>query len=222
MTAMPNAFPHDDGEIQPVLPEMVVVSVGTDHHPFDRLIDWTVDWAKDHRSVKMVIQRGTATAPKAIDTHELIPHDELRELFSSATVVVSHGGPSTVMDARMAGKYPVVVPRDPARGEHVDEHQMRFAHHLAKHELARLALTQEEFRQALDAGLDNPSLFSIPRQDASATAGVIRFGEVVDDLLGIKTKIQLSKLDGIEQREAERRAGEDRREQDQNHRAQDD
>ncbi len=216
MTTVPDPFPHDDGHLPSAMPEMVVVSVGTDHHPFDRLIDWTVRWAEDHRSVKMVIQRGTAKAPKSMDTHELIPHDELRELFSSATVVVSHGGPSTVMDARMAGKYPVVVPRDPARGEHVDEHQMRFAHHLAKHELARLASTEDEFRAALDAGLDNPSLFTIPRQDTTATAGVIRFGEVVDDLLGITTKIRLSELDGIEQREAERRAGERRREQDKN------
>lgn len=210
MSAVPNPFPHGAGEAAPVLPEMIVVSVGTDHHPFDRLIDWTVRWAEDHRSVKMVIQRGTAAAPAALETHELIPHDELRELFSSATVVVSHGGPSTVMDARMAGKFPVVVPRDPAKGEHVDEHQIRFAHHLAKHELACLALTEEEFRTALNDGLDNPATFSIPRQDATATAGVIRFGEVVDDLLGIKTRIRLSKLDGVEQRESDRRAGERR------------
>lgn len=209
-SSVPDPFPHDDGEAAPILPEMIVVSVGTDHHPFDRLIDWTVRWAEDHRSVKMVIQRGTAAAPSDMETHELIPHDELRELFSSATVVVSHGGPSTVMDARMAGKYPVVVPRDPAKGEHVDEHQIRFAHHLAKHELARLALTEDEFRAALDDGLNNPSTFSIPRQDATATAGVIRFGEVVDDLLGIKTRIRFSELDGVEQREADRREGERR------------
>lgn len=208
---MTDNFPEDLSEEQLLLPEMVVVSVGTDHHPFDRLIEWTTRWANDHRSVKMVVQRGTASAPAHLETHELIPHGELRELFGSATVVVSHGGPSTVMDARMAGKFPVVVPRDPALGEHVDEHQIRFAHHLDKHELARLALTEEAFRTALDDGLDNPSLFSIPRQDATATAGVVRFGEVVDELLGITTRLQMSELDPVEQRKQERRAAADRR-----------
>jgi UDP-N-acetylglucosamine transferase subunit ALG13 len=170
---------------------LVILSVGTDHHPFRRVVDWVAEWAKDHSEHKVIIQRGTAPHPVGVESHELIAHDKLRELFGSATAVVSHGGPSTVMDARMAGKLPIVVARDPEWGEHVDAHQMRFAEHLNRYELARLVLTKEELFAALADALDHPEAFEIPLQDSEASSGVVQFGKVVDDLLGIKTRLQL-------------------------------
>ncbi len=54
-------------------------------------------------------------------------HDRLEELLAQATVVVCHGGPGTVTEARDAGHVPLCMPRDPELGEHVDDHQQRFA-----------------------------------------------------------------------------------------------
>lgn len=163
----------------------VVVSVGTDHHPFDRLVRWADQWAALHPDRSVFIQRGTSATPERTPSAEIVAHGELLRLFSNSKVVVSHGGPSTVMDARSSGRFPIVVPRDPARGEHVDEHQMRFADHLELHGLARLAGSEYEFRQILDAAIAAPQDYRIAHQEGGAAAGVIEFGRVVDELLGI-------------------------------------
>lgn len=190
---------------------MVVLSVGTDHHPFQRLVDWVAQWSLDHPHTKVVIQRGSVAGPPNMESHELIPHPELRELFRSATAVVSHGGPSTVMDARMAGKLPIVVPRNPDLGEHVDGHQLRFAEHLGRYGLARVAHTEEDLRAALATALATPEEFEIPLAETEASAGVVQFGQVMDNLLGVNTKLRLYDLSGSDEREAQRRQAEDRR-----------
>jgi UDP-N-acetylglucosamine transferase subunit ALG13 len=62
----------------------------------------------------------------------LIPHDELQELMDRADVVVCHGGPTTIMEARRRGITPVVVARSGRLGEHVDGHQELFADRMAR------------------------------------------------------------------------------------------
>ncbi len=161
-----------------------MVSVGTDHHRFDRLVDWMDGWAAHHPDVRVVIQRGGAPDTAHAESAPLIPYDELRALFAEATAVVSHGGPSTVMDARAAGRVPVVMPRDPAHGEHVDGHQIRFSHHLSRYGLATVATTRDELAAAVEAVLAHPDRFAVPSALADLP-GVVAFGQVVDDLLGL-------------------------------------
>ncbi len=169
--------------------QMIVISVGTDHHPFQRLVEWSEGWAAANTGYRVIVQRGTVDAPANIESHDLIPHDELRRLFASALVVVSHGGPSTVMDARMAGRLPIVVPRDDSLGEHIDDHQLRFARHLDQHGLAKCATTREEFDVLMSQAIADPSTFTIPRQELEAASGVVKLGLVLDDLLGIHTRL---------------------------------
>lgn len=164
----------------------VVVAVGTDHHPFDRLIDWVDRWAGARSDVTVLVQRGTSIPTEHCPSVDLLPHDELCRHFAGSTVVVSHGGPSTVMDARMAGRLPIVVARDPDRGEHVDEHQQRFAGHLDQHRLARVVDDVEAFHELLDEALDHPERFAVPL-DGAAIRGVDGFASKVDELLGTST-----------------------------------
>jgi len=163
----------------------VVVSVGTDHHRFDRLISWIDDWRDRHPDVSVVVQAGTSPSPR-YDSRELIPHGELLELFRGASVVVSHGGPSTVMDARMSGRLPIVVARDPAYHEHVDEHQMRFAEHLARHGVAIVVDSREDLFAAMDNALADPDGFAVTADHGNAV-GVTEFARAVDDLIGTRT-----------------------------------
>lgn len=167
----------------------VVVSVGTDHHPFDRLVQWVERWAASHPDITVYMQSGTSTSPRAVDSSDIVAHDELLRLFAAADVVVSHGGPSTVMDARRSGRLPIVLPRDPSKGEHVDGHQIRFAEHLELHGLARLVGSEFEFGHLLDEALGDPAAFHIDRADETAPSGVVRFGAVVDALLGVTTPV---------------------------------
>jgi UDP-N-acetylglucosamine transferase subunit ALG13 len=174
---------------------LVVVSVGTDHHPFERLVTWSREWAIANPTYRVVVQRGTVVAPEGVESHDLVPHDELRRLFASSTAVVSHGGPSTVMDARMAGRLPIVVPRDDSLGEHIDDHQMRFARHLARHGLARCATTRDEFFALLAEAIARPQEFRIARQELEAASGVVKLGGVLDELLGIQTELVLDDIE---------------------------
>lgn len=167
---------------------LVVVSVGTDHHPFDRLVNWMDEWARDNRRVRVLIQRGTASQTVNADSRPLIPHAELCDLFAEATAVVIHGGPSSVMDARAAGRLPIVMPRNPDFGEHVDGHQLRFGEHIDRHRLARVATERVELIAALDEALAEPSDFTIAIE-SGVPPGVAAFGRVVDDLLGASTPL---------------------------------
>jgi hypothetical protein len=44
---------------------LVLISVGTDHHPFDRLVTWADGWlaTRPEGSVRCVVQSGTSRAP---------------------------------------------------------------------------------------------------------------------------------------------------------------
>lgn len=197
---------------------LVVVSVGTDHHRFDRLVQWTEEFAASRSDVFFIVQRGTSRTPKGVTSQELIPHKDIQEMFRRAAVVVSHGGPSTVMDARAQGRLPVVVARNPEFGEHVDGHQMRFAAHLAANGIAKVANSETEFVSLLTEALADPKSFAIELADVSVPPGVVRMGQVLDGLLGVTTPLtrDLSPIDdavpasthaeGVAEHEAERQS----------------
>jgi hypothetical protein len=80
----------------------VFATVGTDCHPFDRLVTWMDAWAAQAGSrAKVVVQHGSSRAPAVAEAIDFLPHDALREEISSSDVVVSHGGPAT--QSRSAG-----------------------------------------------------------------------------------------------------------------------
>lgn len=150
---------------------LVVVSVGTDHHPFNRLVGWMDDWAEQHSSVMVCIQYGASHPPRTAAGHAILPHSELLGLFGRATCVVLQGGPGGVMDARRMGALPIVVPRDPALGEILDQHQQDFSLHLASRSVAKVATTEAELRSLLDHALTHPELWRIDT-DATVPEGV--------------------------------------------------
>ncbi len=172
---------------------LVIVSVGTDHHEFHRMIEWMDAWSPKS-DVQVMIQRGTSKASESWESRELIPYKELLSLFGSATVVVSHGGPSTVMDARYCKKLPIVLPRNPEFGEHVDHHQMEFAQHLDRNNVALVVDSMEQLHEALDRALANPKSMEIDATDG-AIEGVVEFANVLDHLLETATPVY-AEVDG--------------------------
>jgi UDP-N-acetylglucosamine transferase subunit ALG13 len=110
----------------------ILVSVGTDHHPFQRLVDWADSFAARHPEHEVFVQYGSARPPAHCEHSSLLDHSELQSQIARAEVVICHGGPATITDARRSGLVPICVPRDPAHGEHVDGHQLRFAARIAE------------------------------------------------------------------------------------------
>lgn len=130
------------------------VSVGTDHHPFTRLVGWAADFARTNPGWDVALQHGRTPAPAPVpglEAFAFCDHARLLELFSDADAVACHGGPATITEARRTGHLPVVVPRDPASGEHVDGHQVRFATRLAAAGLVVLAGSADDLAAAVHA-----------------------------------------------------------------------
>jgi UDP-N-acetylglucosamine transferase subunit ALG13 len=170
---------------RPPGPLRIVVTVGTDHHPFDRLISWTNDWLDAHpeQAPGFFVQSGTAAVVPACAGERFLEVERLDAALGSADVIVSHGGPATIAAAWARGLLPIVVPRVPHLGEHVDDHQVSFAVRLAELGRVRLAQTPGEFTSVLaEATSDHARLrASLPATDVGAA--VARFGELVEDLV---------------------------------------
>ena len=60
-----------------------------------------------------------------------MPFAAIQDHMARARVVITHGGPASIMQALSHGKVPIVVPHQPQFGEHVDDHQVRFSRRVA-------------------------------------------------------------------------------------------
>ena len=131
----------------------VLALVGTDHHRFDRLVDWIDDAARLRPDVSFLVQHGASRAPVVAEGRDFVPHALLSELLAGADAVVCHGGPGTIMDARAAGHVPICVPREPRLREHVDDHQVRFARTVGAVGVVVSVRDHADFAAALDQAL---------------------------------------------------------------------
>jgi UDP-N-acetylglucosamine transferase subunit ALG13 len=165
----------------------IFVTVGTDHHPFDRLVHWVDAWLErgGAQRARCLVQHGTAAAPSHAESSDYLEYDAMRTAIDAADVVVSHGGPGTIMLAAYEGKVPIVVPRLRALGEHVDDHQLVFTRRVANE--GRIALAEDEgrFRALLERALVAPLP---PRTSAgpSTEQTVRRFEAIIDELVPAK------------------------------------
>lgn len=155
-----------------------LVVLGTDHHPFDRLIDWAAT-AQVELGWSIAVQHGsTAKPPDVLESFDYLAPKELAWRMSEADVVVCHGGPGTIAMCHGVGKRPIVVPRDPDMGEHVDDHQKRFADLLAKRNEIDLALDYASFVRLLSSGKR-----SYAGTEVNVGSAVEKFTGLVDQLL---------------------------------------
>lgn len=162
---------------------LVVVTLGTDHHPFGRLLAMVQDWAVAHPAVEVVVQCGHTPPPAGLDAVEFMAPDELASLFARASAVVTHGGPSSIMEARAHGHVPIVVARDPDLGEHVDGHQLRFVSRVGEDGLVRAVQTPDALAEVLDASVaQGPPTEPCPDRP-EAVASVERIAELLDELI---------------------------------------
>lgn len=174
--------PGDD-----VSPGTVLVMVGTDVHAFDRLLTWLERWyANRSDEPALLLQYGHSRTPDLPGSVAFLGHEQLQRAMAEAILVVSHGGPATITEARRHGHLPIVVPRDPTHREHVDNHQQLFARRLATAGMVRLCESEVELADALDKGLADPSAYALAadsRAQDARTEAVARVGQIVDDLV---------------------------------------
>ncbi len=161
----------------------VFATVGTDHHRFDRLVEWVDGWASAEWGRNVLIQHGTSQAGITARSASYLTYPDMSEALTNAPAVVCHGGPATIMEARRSGKVPIVVARRPDLGEHVDDHQVLFTARLAERGQITLVEDEDALHHHLDLARENPSAYRLAAIDADIHLAVRRFQELVDPLL---------------------------------------
>jgi UDP-N-acetylglucosamine transferase subunit ALG13 len=166
----------------------IFVTVGTDHHRFDRLVRWVDDWLLEHRErARCFIQYGTSVPPSVADSSPYVGYEDLQSSMRQAVAVVCHGGPATIMECRRHGLIPIVVPRRRDLGEHVDDHQGLFTRRLAAQRQIRLVSAREELWRLLDTAVAEPETFRSPAEATRVNETVERFARLVDSLVAPRT-----------------------------------
>lgn len=151
----------------------LVVSLGTDHHLFDRLIDWIDEWVETQQPAPSVfVQHGASRLPRYGTGQDRLPRADLLKIYERAKVVVVQGGPGSILDAREVGVVPIAVPRVPELKEVVDGHQIKFTRVMADHGNAIYVDRREELHRQLDQAFADPqALRTAPRRAEPEAAG---------------------------------------------------
>ncbi len=105
---------------------MIFVTVGTHEQPFNRLVK-KMDLIAKALNEKVIIQSGYSTyIPQYAEYKKFMDYEEMKQNYDKARIIVTHGGPSSFLDAVQLGKIPIVVPRQKKYEEHINNHQVNF------------------------------------------------------------------------------------------------
>jgi UDP-N-acetylglucosamine transferase subunit ALG13 len=172
----------------------VVVIVGTDRHPFDRLMSWTNEFLGQHpeKTGGFFVQWGSTSVRPACPGGRFLEVGELADLLNEADVIVCHGGPGTIAEAWTRGRMPIVVPRLARLGEHVDDHQAEFCERFAALGRIALARTLPDFTRLLTEAAAEPSRFRATSSSSEADQAIARLGELIEELVSRPRRLSRS------------------------------
>lgn len=111
---------------------MILITVGTEKFPFNRLMQWIDNLIQenllDPQKEEIIIQYGSCTIlPKEGNKYSLLPKNEFQTFLSEARLIIAHCGEGTI---DLLANYPkpfILVPRSKQFEEHVDDHQIELA-----------------------------------------------------------------------------------------------
>jgi UDP-N-acetylglucosamine transferase subunit ALG13 len=108
---------------------MILVTVGTEQYPFNRLMHW-IDLLLSQGLIQdeVVVQSGNCTVlPSGAKVYQFLKEERFRELILQADLIIAHCGEGTVLLLDSLDKPYILVPRSFEFKEHVDNHQVDMA-----------------------------------------------------------------------------------------------
>jgi UDP-N-acetylglucosamine transferase subunit ALG13 len=128
---------------------LILVSLGTDEHPFGRALDAVAPLRFTH---ELVVQHGHTPARAWPEARwlDFVGFDAFESLIRDADAVVCHGGVGTIMTALSLQRRPIVIPRLSSFGEHVDDHQRQIVEKLAPRRLLVPLLDTTDLEAAIE------------------------------------------------------------------------
>jgi len=157
------------------------VSIGNALQPFGRLLDEVARLANAGLLPQpVVVQHGhTPFSSQACSGVAFLELRRFEAEVERARLCIIHAGAGSVLYALRAGKVPVIMPRDPAHGEIIDDHQQELAGMLDKASLAVIAKEPSE----LESAVRRAEAMQAERRDG-ASAAEPRLVGLVRDTLG--------------------------------------
>jgi UDP-N-acetylglucosamine transferase subunit ALG13 len=108
---------------------MILVTVGTERYPFNRLMQW-IDVMLQQGLIRedIIVQYGACTfLPSGTTIYRFLKEERFRELIQQARLVIAHCGEGTILMLDQQPKPYILVPRSVRFQEHVDDHQVELA-----------------------------------------------------------------------------------------------
>ena len=104
---------------------MILVTLGTQDKPFDRLLE-AIDKEIKKKNIKekVIVQAGYTKYESAnMEIFDLISQEDLDRLIDESSLIITHGGVGSILSAIKKGKKIIVAPRLSKYKEHTNDHQ---------------------------------------------------------------------------------------------------
>jgi len=106
---------------------MIFVTIGV-QLPFDRLISAVDQWSAQNKHERIFAQIGnTDFIPKHMEFTSYMNSADAEEMFEKSTVIISHAGMGSILNALKYKKPIIAMPRLADKGEHRNNHQLATA-----------------------------------------------------------------------------------------------
>lgn len=142
------------------------VTVGAEKRSFDRLIRIIdLNIFSGIFPTDTFIQIGHSSyQPKYCHYCKFLNYYDIEDMIKYAEVVISHAGMGTVILCLKYKKIPILFPRRLVYKEHLDDHQLLFAHTMAKKNIALTAFSSDDLQRIyLNYKTLSKSLISKPK-----------------------------------------------------------
>ena len=150
---------------------MILVTLGTQDKPFDRLLK-AIDKEIKNGNIKdeVIVQAGfTKYKSKNMKILDLIDREEFEKLITNCNLLITHGGVGSIMTGLNHNKTVIAVPRLSKYGEHVNDHQIQIVNNFTK---AGYLIGIDDVNE-LDKSLEEAKNFT-PKKYKSNTSNMIK------------------------------------------------
>ena len=134
----------------------MLISFGTERFPFKRLCKYIERLLKEKvYTEKIIVQYGKTKCDNLqslskkypnLNVFDFFPYTKFVEFIKKTDVVITHAGVGSFLDVINRGKIPIIVPRKPKLGEHLDDQQLQLAGMLKRLYNLPVAYTYKELK----------------------------------------------------------------------------
>ena len=164
---------------------MIFVTVGTHEQPFNRLVKYMDDLVLDGTiKEKVIIQTGYSTyEPKYSTWQKFYSYQQMKKNIEDARIIITHGGPSIFIMPLQVSKTPIVVPRQKAFDEHVNDHQVDFCNTVAERMGTIVVVEDIEKLSDIIIRYDEVTSKMIDGINSNNARFCVEFEKIVDDIV---------------------------------------